>query len=228
MKKGELKLYKCECCGKEFPHKITYWKKLSAPINGNCWHTTCRSCENDQIIKENVKEENGIKYYKCSVCGDWLIADNFDQAGGNKYKYRDGLDKRCHNCKVKQNKQARANYSEERRLEKILQARWLGARDRAKSKNRLFDISKEDLMDLWNKQEGKCAISKIPMTFNIDSGRNPYNISIDQINPSKGYTKDNIQLICMCVNQLKSDFDMSTVINICKNILNNYNMLGGE
>ena len=228
MKKGELKLFKCDCCGKEFPHKIEHWRKLSTSINNNCWHTTCRSCEDKKTLEENIKEENGIKYYKCSICGEWLTSDNFDQAGGNKYQYRDGLDKRCHNCKIKQNKEARTNYSEERRLEKILQARWLGARDRAKSKNRLFDISKEDLMDLWNKQEGKCAISKIPMTFNIDSGRNPYNISIDQINPSRGYTKDNIQLVCMCVNQLKSDFDMNTVINICKNILNNHNILGGE
>lgn len=222
MKKGELKLYKCECCGKEFPHKISYWKKLSAPINGNCWHTTCRLCENNQIIKENVKEENGIKYYKCSVCKEWLTADNFDQAGGNKYQYRDGLDKRCHNCKLKQNKQARANYSDEKRLEKVLQDRWFGARDRAKYKDRLFNISKEDLIDLWNKQEGKCAISKIPMTFNMDSGRNPYNVSVDQIDPAKGYTKDNIQLVCMCVNQLKSDFNMEIIINVCKSILNNY------
>lgn len=228
MKKGELKLFKCDCCGKEFPHKIKYWRKLSTPINNNCWHTTCRSCEDKKTLEENIKEENGVKYYKCSICGEWLTSDNFDQAGGNKYQYRDRLDKRCHNCKAKQNKEARTNYSEERRLEKILQDRWLGARDRAKSKNRLFNISKEDLMDLWNKQKGKCAISKIPMTFNIDSGRNPYNISIDQINPSQGYTKDNIQLVCMCVNQLKSDFDMNTVINICKNILDNYNILGGE
>ena len=228
MKKGELKLFKCGCCGKEFPHKTEYWRKLSTPINNNSWHTTCRLCEDKKVLEENIKEENGIKYYKCFICGEWLTSDNFDQAGGNKYQYRDGLDKRCHNCKIKQNKEARTNYSEERRLEKILQDRWLNARDRAKSKKRLFDISKEDLMDLWNKQEGKCAISKIPMTFNIDSGRNPYNVSIDQINPSQGYTKDNIQLVCMCVNQLKSDFDMNIVINICKNILDNYNTLGGE
>ena len=79
-----------------------------------------------------------------------------------------------------------------------------------------FDIYEE----LWNKQNGFCAISGIPMTLNVDKGRNPYNVSVDQINPSGGYTKDNIQLVCMCVNQLKSDFDMSVILNICKNILN--------
>lgn len=222
MKKGELKLFKCDCCGSEFPHKTQYWRKLIRPINNNSWHTTCRQCEDKQLIEDNIKEECGIKLYKCSICEEWLSADKFDQAGGNKYIYRDGLDKRCHKCKTKQNKIARANYSDEKRLEKILQERWLGARDRAKYKNRKFDITKEDLMELWNKQEGKCAISKLPMTYTMDNGRNPYNISVDQINPSKGYTKDNIQLVCMCVNQLKSDFDMETVINICKNILNNY------
>lgn len=176
------------------------------------------------LIKDNVKEENGIKLYKCNICNEWLPREHFNLHGGsdNSYAYRDGLDKRCNRCKQTQNKNARSNYSDEKRLEKILQVRWLNAKDRAKSKNRLFDITKQDLMDLWNKQEGKCAISKIPMTFNIDSGRNPYNVSIDQINPAQGYTKDNIQLVCMCVNQLKSDFDMNVIINICKNIIENY------
>ena len=60
------------------------------------------------------------------------------------------------------------------------------------------------------------------MTLNVDTGRNPYNVSVDQINPSGGYTKDNIQLVCMCVNQLKSDFDMDVILNICRNILNTH------
>lgn len=220
---GIVKYFTCSQCGKllrENRENFVWFKHSDE--NGNWHRTTCRECEFQTILNDNIKEENGIKYYKCSICNEWLTADYFDKAGGNKYHYRDGLDKRCNNCKTKQNKEARANYSDDKRLEKILQERWLGARDRAKYRKRLFDITKQDLMDLWNKQEGKCAISKIPMTFNMDSGRNPYNVSIDQINPAQGYTKDNIQLVCTCVNQLKSDFDMSVIINICKNILNNY------
>lgn len=35
----------------------------------------------------------------------------------------------------------------------------------------------------------------------IDSRRPNTNVSVDRINPNLGYTKDNIQFICMAVNQ---------------------------
>jgi hypothetical protein len=39
--------------------------------------------------------------------------------------------------------------------------------------------------------------------------------------PSKGYTIDNIQLVCMAVNQLKSDLDMDTILILCSAIVDN-------
>lgn len=52
-------------------------------------------------------------------------------------------------------------------------------------------------------------------------GRIYTNVSIDQIMPSKGYTIDNIQLVCMAVNQLKSDLDMDTILILCSAIVDN-------
>ena len=34
--------------------------------------------------------------------------------------------------------------------------------------------------------------------------------------------KENIQLVCSAVNQLKSNWDMDTVVYICNQIVNNY------
>lgn len=222
MKKGELVLYKCDCCNNEYPHRIEYWRKLSHLVNGNCWHTTCRKCENSRVIKENVKEANGVKLYKCFKCGQWLTSDNFQlkDRSSNGYEYRDYLDKRCKKCKQKEMKKVRASYNIDNARHYLFMHRIHGCKSRAKAKNLDFDLTLEYLEELWNKQNGFCAISGIPMTLNVDKGRNPYNVSVDQINPSGGYTKDNIQLVCMCVNQLKSDFDMSVILNICKNILN--------
>ena len=219
-----LKYFKCECCGKELreSRENFVWFK-NADESGNWHRPTCRTCEANKILEENVLEKDGVKYYKCFICNKWFPADSFDKHGGNDgtYSYRDGLDKRCHSCKIQQNKNARSKYSDEKRLETVLQFRWLGAKERAERKGLLFDITKEDLINLWDKQNGKCAISGIDMTYTLDSGRTPYNVSVDQINPSMGYTKNNIQLVCMSVNQLKSDFEMDIVLNICKNIINN-------
>ena len=107
-------------------------------------------------------------------------------------------------------------------LYKILQERWLGAKDRASNKGIPFTITKEDLLELWEQQNGLCNISKIPMTYELDNGRVFTNVSVDQKNPGQGYTKENIQLVCSAVNQLKSNWDMDTVVYICKQIVNNY------
>lgn len=77
------------------------------------------------------------------------------------------------------------------------------------------------LNTVWKAQNGKCAISGLDMTYELGEGRIYTNVSIDQIMPSKGYTIDNIQLVCMAVNQLKSDLDMDTILILCSAIVDN-------
>lgn len=66
-------------------------------------------------------------------------------------------------------------------------------------------------------EQRKAAIA----TYDNDVKRIYTNVSIDQIMPSKGYTIDNIQLVCMAVNQLKSDLDMDTILILCSAIVDN-------
>lgn len=223
MKKGEKLQQQCDVCGKWLDKDISNFKRYSVKTNGHNFHTTCRECE--KKIEENTEwKDNKLL---CHICGEYLDPSEFDSSKSVN-KIRDGKDRRCKKCKREQNKEARTKYSDEERLYKILQSRWLGARDRAKAKSIPFTITKEDLFELWNKQEGLCALSKIPMTFELDKGRIYSNVSIDQIEPSKGYTKDNIQLVCMAINQLKSDFDLNIVYLICKNIVDNIKTLENE
>lgn len=59
------------------------------------------------------------------------------------------------------------------------------------------------------------------MTYAFNSGRVPTNVSVDRIDSNKSYTKNNIQLVCMAVNQMKSDLDMITFYRFCEAILLN-------
>lgn len=216
---GKQKYQVCDCCGKELPKNINYFKKYShKTAEGLNFHTTCRDCE----LKQKYDEEWKDGKLKCYICNQYFDPNIFHIAGGSKYSIRDNRDTRCPNCKIQQNKLARSNYTNDTKLNKVLQARWFGAKDRASSKNIPFTITKEDLLSIWEKQQGLCAISKIPMTYELDSGRVFSNVSIDQKIPGKGYTIDNVQLVCMAVNQLKSDFEMDTILYICKQIVNNY------
>jgi len=53
---------------------------------------------------------------------------------------------------------------------------------------------------------------------------NRLNISIDRINSSLGYTKDNVQLLAAIVNHMKTDLPDSEFIKICSIITDNNKM----
>lgn len=215
-------LQKCDCCGNEYPkYDSTYWRKYVTVKYGSTMHTTCRKCEDEQFELEHKKD--GL--YKCFCCGKWLPPEAFtfagyDKNGKIKYIYRDGLKKYCKNCKHEKDKVHRQSYDNETKLYKVLQERWLGARDRANKRGLEFDITKDDLLELWNSQKGICTLSGITMTYELDNGRTFTNVSIDRINPNLGYTKDNIQLVCMAVNQMKSDMSLQELYMFCESIIN--------
>jgi hypothetical protein len=66
-----------------------------------------------------------------------------------------------------------------------------------------YEVTVDFLNELFIKQNGQCAISGHLMTHIAGKGQVPTNISIDRIDSKKGYQKDNIQLLCRCVNYFK-------------------------
>lgn len=214
---GKCKYKICKCCNQEFPATREYFKRRRNKETGKEeLLNICRSCEKQSIIADNWKDGK----LKCHKCGKWLDPEEF--GSHQEYKYRNNKDKRCKKCKVIQTREARSKYSESVRLYKLIQERWLAARDRANRKNIPFTITKEDIINLWNCQNGRCAISRIPMTFDMDNGRVFTNLSLDQKVPGQGYTNENIQLVCQAVNQLKSDWNMDIILYLCQSIVDNY------
>ena len=161
--------------------------------------------------------ESGLYY--CYKCEKFKPESEFDNSP-DKW-FRNGKDTRCKQCKKIQYDKRRIQNRGRLDLEGLLISRWYGARDRAKRKEIPFLLSIEDLKDLWIKQNGKCAISNIDMTFEFYTGRVFTNVSIDRIDSNLGYTKDNIQLVCMAVNQMKSDLSLDELYFFCDSIIKN-------
>jgi len=67
--------------------------------------------------------------------------------------------------------------------------------NKSKRETLTFDILYDDIVNLYIQQNGRCAYSNIPMTFgrNLDK---EWLCSLERKDPLKGYTKDNICLIC--------------------------------
>lgn len=62
----------------------------------------------------------------------------------------------------------------------------------------------------------RCELSGLP--FNEDPGRHPRSRSIDRIDSSKGYTKDNSRMICWALNAAFCDWGMEEFKRIWENV----------
>ena len=77
------------------------------------------------------------------------------------------------------------------------------ARNNAKKTDREFNISAEEVHELWEKQGGLCALTGIPMQHH--PAYSDMNASMDRKEGSIGYVIDNVQLVCWRINEMKND-----------------------
>ena len=83
------------------------------------------------------------------------------------------------------------------------------ARSARKGTEIKFEINSDHLIELWEAQNGRCAISNVHMTHHSDGrGRKDFNASIDRIVPELGYTIGNVQLVCDRVNTMRHTLSM--------------------
>ena len=183
--------------------------------DGHRCHEICRECE--EKIKLADEWRDGL--LKCRICGEYYPEEDFGiKTTGKLRHYRDA---RCRKCRTKQAKEYFSKCDNNEKLRKMLQSRVLGARGRAKKANLEYNLTESWIKQKWDEQNGLCAISKIPMTYNRNNGRTFTNVSIDRINPNKGYTKDNVHLVCMGVNLMKSDMSIEELYMFCEAVLKN-------
>lgn len=82
-----------------------------------------------------------------------------------------------------------------------------------------FDIDLGFLLQLYESQGGKCALSGVEMTYFAGNGRVDTNISIDRIDSSKGYLRSNVQFVCAIVNRMKQDSTEEQFFEWCRRVL---------
>ena len=79
-------------------------------------------------------------------------------------------------------------------------------------------ITMEDLEKQFLKQSGRCALSGEILTFGSHDHRTTWNASLDRIDSSRGYTKDNVQWVTKSINDMKGSLNEQDFINICKQV----------
>lgn len=88
------------------------------------------------------------------------------------------------------------------------------------------DMTPEYLWELFQNQSGKCALSGLDITLikkgeliltsqrNLDYSK--FTASLDRIDSSKGYTKENVQWLHRHVNIMKNEYSTDYFIKLCK------------
>jgi hypothetical protein len=90
-------------------------------------------------------------------------------------------------------------------------------RQRTKTKGYAFDLTLDDIVI-----PDVCPILGVPLKRGTQANYR-YSPSIDRIDSNKGYTKDNIKVISMLANRMKSDATKEECIAFAKNIIDYYN-----
>jgi hypothetical protein len=103
---------------------------------------------------------------------------------------------------------------------------WNQVKNSAKNRKIDFDITIEEAWNLFINQNKKCAISGVDIELcqsYIDYTSGKMTASIDRIDSSIGYKKDNIQWVHKDVNKIKTDFNQEKFITWCCLIAENHN-----
>ena len=146
---------------------------------------------------------------KCAVCGVTKPLSEFPKHTKQKYYKRT-----CKPCTLA--KQASYKYSSP---ETYLWSR-LGRQNSASQKVPV-EITKEYLKELWDEQDGKCAVTGLHMTYYPRPQRQStgLNASVDRIDSSGTYSKGNVRLVCSRVNMMKGAGEDADMLWWCKSVM---------
>jgi hypothetical protein len=76
---------------------------------------------------------------------------------------------------------------------------------RTSKRRKETDLDLQYLKDLWENQNGKCAITNIEMS--LDRHHAPFQASLDRIDNDKGYIKGNVRFICLITNYARNTWN---------------------
>ncbi len=173
----------------------------------------------------------------CTVCKISLDVSLFNKDMSKK----DKLKTCCKSCSAKSTKRWRhKNLEKSRELDKIYRTKnkeKIKIKNKRRYQNLTLDeklkmlittaskrkeyecsISPEYLKSIWEKQEGRCAYTKLPLTADANQFTT---MSLDRIDSNVGYVESNVQLVCVVINKMKSNFTEDQFVGFCNLVAQN-------
>lgn len=89
---------------------------------------------------------------------------------------------------------------------------------KAKERHLVVEIDQEYLWELFCKQLGECAITKLPLNLGEKYGDINRTASLDRIDSSKGYVKGNVQWVHKEINRMKGNLSEKSFVDLCRSV----------
>lgn len=142
-------------------------------------------------VIEKIKEEK----FECRKCHKLLNLDKFSKCKNNNIGHK-------YSCKVcnREREYERKSGNPIAFFTDVIRTQKQQLEKRGISE---YELERNFLADLFVQQNGKCALSGVDMTLISGKGKIATNASVDRIDGSKGYTKNNVQLVCLMANVCK-------------------------
>jgi hypothetical protein len=164
---------------------------------------------------------------QCRKCGIEKAFSEFHKATKKKY----GIDSICKLCAVEVSRAYYVKHADKinakvsvyrktyiPRHTREIDSRLKNLCTKAKNRNKEFSLVLKDLLDVFEVQQGLCAYTKLPLLAAV----NQFNtVSLDRIDSSKGYHKDNIQLVCAAINKMKQEYTEELFVYLCHLVAQN-------
>jgi hypothetical protein len=190
-----------------------------------------RQCSECRLVKPRAEfhKDKSSKYgiqHRCKACMN-ARSQRYAETHRDYFKQK-GREKYDPSKNGERYELYREDYLERRRKQSTtIEGRLLGlfnvAKGRAAHSGIPFSITLESLLDLYKAQEGKCRLTGILLTLDVnpDGSRNymPFSPSLDQIKPGGGYTPENTRLVCVAVNLALNRFGEDVLEQVCRGFL---------
>ncbi len=185
----------------------------------------CQTNKSPDEFSKNKHRPNGKSIY-CKPC----MAEVSKVIRKRNNTQRTEYNKKYRNENRKAYNQWERNYHDKNRQKHDLKSKkWretevglfrtmhLSAKDRAKKKGIEYELSPTTIRAIYEIQLKKCALTGIDFVLS-DSKEykfRPFAPSIDRKDSKKGYTYDNIQMVCVIVNKAKNEYSQEIFDMMC-------------
>lgn len=232
----------CKSCGvtKNISEASLYFYHREGRIanSKSFWHKFCKACCSLRAYHRRISKKDEIREKQRSYA-----EKNKKHLADYKKRYYNTVGKFNNKVMYEKHKEKRKSINLRKRLENaseeqkkfILHKRWVSSlkqearfiynrfkvyKYRSLKEKLPFDLTYEFLIELLNAQNFLCYYSK--QLLELKKNTNAC-ASLDRIDSKKGYTKDNVRWSCLRVNLAKNDMSEIEFLEMCKDVVKNFN-----